>query len=141
MRVVTPGTVSDEAFMDSGRDNLLVVLHPAASGFGLASLDMSSGRFSLMELADTQEVQAELERLRPAELLIPDTFNSGELCLPVRGVRKRPIWEFELEQARRQLCQHFAVRDLIGFGCDDAARALCRRRRPIPTPKKPSARI
>ena len=47
----------------------------------------------------------------------------------MRGVRKRPIWEFELEQARRQLCQHFAVRDLIGFGCDDAARcALCRRR-------------
>lgn len=125
MRVVTPGTVSDEAFMDSGRDNLLVALHPAASGFGLASLDMSSGRFSLMELADTQEVQAELERLRPAELLIPDTFNNSDLCLPVRGVRKRPIWEFELEQARRQLCQHFAVRDLIGFGCDEAARALC----------------
>ncbi|MEY4589608.1 MAG: hypothetical protein RL497_1684 [Pseudomonadota bacterium] len=125
MRVVTPGTVSDEAFMDSGRDNLLVALYPAASGFGLASLDMSSGRFSLVELAETQEVQAELERLRPAELLIPDTANLGALCLPTRGVRKRPIWEFEIKQARRLLCQHFAVRDLIGFGCEEAERGLC----------------
>jgi DNA mismatch repair protein MutS len=125
MRVVTPGTVSDEAFMDSGRDNLLVALNPAVVGFGLASLDMSSGRFSLIELDDNQQLQAELERLRPAELLIPDTLNASDLCLPARGVRKRPLWEFELEQARRLLCQHFAVRDLIGFGCEEAERALC----------------
>ncbi|HEY6528153.1 MAG TPA: DNA mismatch repair protein MutS [Cellvibrionaceae bacterium] len=125
MRVVTPGTVSDEAFMDSGRDNLLVALYPATVGFGLASLDMSSGRFSLIELADNQQLQAELERLRPAELLIPETLNLSDVCLPARGVRKRPLWEFELEQARRLLCQHFAVRDLIGFGCEEAARALC----------------
>jgi DNA mismatch repair protein MutS len=124
MRVVTPGTLSDEAFLDAGRDNLLVALCPGAQAFGLASLDMSSGRFTLLEVTQPEQVLGEIERLRPAELLVPDTLDLNRLTLPSRGLRKRPLWEFEPDSARRQLCQHFATQDLSGFGCEHLGPAL-----------------
>jgi DNA mismatch repair protein MutS len=70
MRIVTPGTVSDEALLDSRRDNLLVALHQQHETYGLASLDMASGRFLVLEVEGLAAVLGELQRLNPAELLI-----------------------------------------------------------------------
>ncbi|MBU73131.1 DNA mismatch repair protein MutS [Spongiibacter sp.] len=117
VRIVTPGTLSDEALLDERRDNLLVACCEMDGRQGLAVLDMSSGRFSVSEPGSSATLLSELQRLRPAELLIPEDFG-GEWLPDMPGRRPLPPWEFEPDTAHRQLCSHFAVQDLAGFGCD-----------------------
>ena len=117
VRVVTPGTLSDEALMDAGRDNLLVAIAQNDEHFGIASLDMGSGRFCVLEVIGETALLGELERLRPAELLVPELLSLKEGTLPKTGTRKRPDWEFDSVQGNRALCEHFGTKDLQGFGC------------------------
>ncbi len=87
-----------------------------ATRFGLAWLDLASGRFCVSELERCHEVAAELERLRPAELLLPEDQRAradGDRGPPPR---LRPPWHFELDAARRLLTDQFGTRDLAGFG-------------------------
>ena len=118
VRIVTPGTVSDEALLDSRRDNLLVAVHQHLDTFGIASLDMASGRFLVLEVEGVDSVLGELQRLNPAELLISDHLSLPELTENRKGLRRRGPWEFELETAHRLLIQQFGTQDLAGFGCD-----------------------
>ncbi len=122
VRVLTPGTVSDAAFLEEGRDNLLVAVHAIQQRFGIATLDMSSGRFQLLEVTGKEALHSELERLKPTELLISEEF---PLPLSLTGVRKRAPWEFELESALRALTLQMQTHDLAGFGCLDLSAALC----------------
>jgi DNA mismatch repair protein MutS len=129
MRLLTPGTVSDAAFLEENQDNLLVALHQQQQRFGLAVLDMGSGRFVLLEVEGEEALQSELERLRPAELLVSENFDtqllSTKLTAKKGGVLRRPTWEFELEAALRLLTQQMQTHDLAGFGCHDMSVALC----------------
>jgi DNA mismatch repair protein MutS len=124
MRVVTPGTITDEALMDASQDNLLVALHYSfdkdtqTTSYGIASMDIGSGRFQVLEVQDLDAALSELQRLNPAELLISDDLATPELAEGRRGLRKRAPWEFELETAQRLLCQQFGTQDLAGFGCE-----------------------
>ncbi|WP_372860688.1 DNA mismatch repair protein MutS [Spongiibacter sp.] len=122
-RIVTPGTLSDEALLEDRRDTLLVACCHQESTFGLAVLDMSSGRFSVSELASESALLSELQRLRPAELLLPEDFG-GQWLPDLPGRRALPPWEFDSDNARRVLCGHFAVQDLAGFGCDTLGVAI-----------------
>src|ERR1700675_2946678 len=72
VRIVTPGTITDEALLEERRDNVLASVYGQDGRFGLAWLDLSAGRFTVMEVADSQALDAEIERLRPTELLAPD---------------------------------------------------------------------
>ena len=121
VRVVTPGTVTDEAFLDARKDNLLASLYREGQRFGLAWLELSSGRFSVMEAAGEEGLAAELERLRPAELLVPESAAPAGIAI---HVRERPIWHFDLETCTRMLCEQFATRDLSGFGCAEYSLAI-----------------
>ena len=122
VRIVTPGTITDEALLDERRDNLLASVCGSDGRFGLAWLDLSAGRFSLMELGGLAALEAEIERLRPAEILAPDGAQ------PVLGSaagnedrpwRLRAPWHFDTESATRALTEQFRTRDLAGFGCAD----------------------
>ena len=117
VRVVTPGTVTDEALLDERRDNLLASVCGVDGRLGLAWLDLSGGRFTVMELASRAALEAELERLRPAELLLPDGAQPLQQ-LPA-SARPRPPWHFDAESAARALAEQFGTRDLAGFGCSD----------------------
>ena len=114
VRVVTPGTVTDEAFLDARRDTLLASVYREADKFGLAWLELSSGRFSVLEAIGDEALGSELERLRPAEVLIPEQANT----LTNIFCRERPVWHFDAESCTRLLCEQFGTRDLAGFGCD-----------------------
>ena len=116
VRVVTPGTVSDEALLDERRDNLLVALYRHHSNFGFATLDIGSGRFLVFEVKGIDAALAELQRLAPAELLLEETIDHPDI-IARHGVRRRPVWEFEIETAERLLTQQFNTKDLQGFGC------------------------
>lgn len=124
-RVVTPGTLSDEALLEEGRDNLLMAIHQHGDAFGLAIMDISGGRFSLSEVEGEEALRSELERLKPAELLYNEESLLHETLKDQRGLRAQAPWHFELESAERQLCQQFKVQDLSGFGCDHLKTALC----------------
>lgn len=120
-RILTPGTVSDAAFLEDNQDNLLAALHAQQNRFGIATLDMSSGRFQLLEVQGAEALYSELERIKPTELLVSEDFS---LALPRAGVRRRPPWEFEIETALRLLTQQMQTHDLAGFGCTDMSVAL-----------------
>ncbi|MGB0988018.1 MAG: DNA mismatch repair protein MutS, partial [Pseudoalteromonas spongiae] len=122
VKVVTPGTVSDEALLSDRQDNLLVAISKGnknQSGFGLAYLDMASGRFVLTEPRTDEQLQAELQRLAPAELLYPEDFAQPELIESYKGLRRRPEWEFDLDTAIKLLNQQFGTKELAGFGVQD----------------------
>jgi len=116
MRIVTPGTVSDEALMDERRDNLLASLYLANGRFALAWLDLTGGRFSVQELKNEEALAGELQRLQPAELLLPESLSLDPKRWFSGGITRRPDWHFDLDSAERLLCQQFTTRDLGGFG-------------------------
>ncbi|GAB3091028.1 DNA mismatch repair protein MutS [Aestuariicella hydrocarbonica] len=124
VRIVTPGTVSDESLLDESRDNLLVALHVIEDTFGLATMDIGSGRFQVLEVQGLDAALGELQRLSPAELLVSEELSSSEILENRRGLRRRAPWEFELETAQRLLTQQFGTQDLAGFGCDHMTTAL-----------------
>jgi DNA mismatch repair protein MutS len=121
-RIITPGTVSDAALLQEQQDNLLVALHPVGDQVGIAYLDMTSGRFRILEVQGREALLAALERLKPAEILLAEALESHsslflvDLCGKF-PLRRRPSWEFDLEGATRVLNQQFHTQDLSGFGC------------------------
>ncbi|WP_090483561.1 DNA mismatch repair protein MutS [Ectothiorhodospira mobilis] len=122
VRVVTPGTVTEEALLDERQDNLLVALCPAKERTGLAVLDLSGGRFQVQELEGEEALQGELERLQPAEILLPEGADLPGGERP--GVRHYAPWHFEVGAARERLTRQFGTRDLAGFGCESMDRAV-----------------
>jgi DNA mismatch repair protein MutS len=123
VRVITPGTVSDEALLLGNHDNLIVAVSEGSSksaqGFGLSYLDMTSGRFVLTEPNTQEQLQAELQRLSPAELLYSESFSAPELLKNCQGLRRRSEWEFDLDTAINLLNSQFGTKELSGFGVDD----------------------
>jgi DNA mismatch repair protein MutS len=124
VRIVTPGTVSDEALMDERSDNLLAALLPGEAGYGLAWLDLTGGRFHVEQLDSKENLAAELERLSPRELLLPEDSPTDALVGDRGSVTRRPPWHFEHDGAARLLTEQFGTRDLSGFGCDDVPLAI-----------------
>ncbi|HEU4992749.1 MAG TPA: DNA mismatch repair protein MutS [Luteimonas sp.] len=119
VRIVTPGTVTDEALLDERRDTLLLAVARHRNGYALAWADLSGGRFLVNEVAGDDALEAELARLSPAEVLFPDEDGWPRAVLECRGLRRRPPWLFDADSGRRQLLRFFAVHDLGGFGIDD----------------------
>ncbi|WP_407910039.1 DNA mismatch repair protein MutS [Lysobacter claricitrinus] len=124
VRIVTPGTVTDEALLDQRRDTLLLAVARGKTGWGLAWADLAAGRFLCNEVANEDLLDAEIARLDPAEVLYPDD-DSLPACVATRtGLRRRAPWLFDLDSGRRQLLRFFDVHDLTGFGIDDRPLAV-----------------
>jgi len=130
VRIVTPGTLSDEALLGERHDSILMALtgqltaSAQSAVFGLAWMDIASGRFVLSEVQGVEAMLAEIERVRPAELLLNEEIPALQALESRRGARRRPLWEFDLESSRRALNQHFGTRNLLGFGCEELDQAL-----------------
>ena len=123
VRVVTPGTLSDEALLEERSDNLLLAVAQHRNQFGLAWLDLASGRFRVLEVDGDEALASELQRLNPAEVLYQDSIGLPLLSAR-RGARAQPAWEFEQDSARRALNLQFQTHDLQGFGCDGLGLAV-----------------
>ncbi|WP_296178817.1 DNA mismatch repair protein MutS [Pseudomonas sp. UBA1879] len=124
VRIITPGTVSDEALLDERRDNLIAAVLGDERLFGLAVLDITSGNFTVQEIKGWENLLAELERVNPVELLIPDDWPQGLPAEKRRGSRRRAPWDFERDSAHKSLCQQFSTQDLKGFGCETLTLAI-----------------
>jgi DNA mismatch repair protein MutS len=124
VRVITPGTATDEALLEERRDNLLIAIAPQRGKFGLACLELSCARFAVQELAEEAALLAEVERLDPAEILIPEDWPAPPWLRQRAGIQPRPSWHFEAKSARRALLEQFKVQDLSGFGCEGLEAAI-----------------
>ena len=124
VRIVTPGTVTDEALLNERRDTLLMAISRGRAGYGLAWADLSAGRFMVNEVANEDQLEAELARLDPAELLLPDEEGWPATLQERSGLRRRAPWLFDPDSGRRQLLQFFGLHDLTGFGIEDRPMAI-----------------
>lgn len=125
VRVLTPGTVSDAAFLDDKQDNFLVAVAVQQSCYGIAALDISGGRFLLSEVQGEEALQSELARLAPAEILISDDCAQSLFANYQSKLAVRPPWEFDYQTAIRLLTEQMQTHDLAGFGCQEMQLALC----------------
>ena len=122
-RILTPGTVTDDALLDAKRDTLLLAIHQHKKAYGLAWVDLSGGRFHLLCVADEVQLMAELTRLQPAEILIQQAENQPHLREQA-SINIRPDWDFDLKRAKDLLRAQFRVCDLSAFGEQSHAEAL-----------------
>jgi DNA mismatch repair protein MutS len=125
VRVVTPGTVTDAALLDDRRETLLAAVARDGENFGLAWLDLAAGRFTLLESCGAETLSGELERLRPAELLLSEDAARAALERPGTALRARPPWHFEAQTCARALNEQLGTHDLQGFGLAGDALAVC----------------
>ena len=123
-RIVTPGTVTDEALLEERRDNILAAVCGHSMHYGLATLDVTSGRFVVFECDSDESLLAEIQRINPAELLYPEGFESLALVENRKGLRRRPEWEFDIDTATEQLNAQFETKTLDGFGIKGVTKGL-----------------
>lgn len=124
-RIITPGTVTDEALLDARRDTVLLAINQQRKQYGLAWVDLSGGRFHLLEVADEAQLIAEINRLQPAELLIQSHLSANTLIKESHyAIKIRPNWEFDLNRSRQLLCEQFKVSHLSAFGEKEYAMAF-----------------
>ena len=124
VRIITPGTLTEESLLDASRDNAIAAIFPGQNTFGLACLELSSGRFEVIEPDTEEALISELHRVNPAELILCEDQKYPAVAESRVGVRRRPSWEFDLDAAHTTLTKQFGTRDLTGFGCDGLTAAI-----------------
>ncbi|MEX0732820.1 MAG: DNA mismatch repair protein MutS [Aquisalimonadaceae bacterium] len=123
-RILTPGTLTEDALLNERQSNLLAAVSRQRDRYGLATLELSSGRFTVQELAGDEALHAEIERLRPAEVLHDEDQPLAPALVGRPGLTRRAPWHFEPETCRRLLNRQFGTRDLSGFGCEHLELAI-----------------
>ncbi len=122
VRVVSPGTLTDEGLLDPRAANHLAAVVESGSRMGLAWVELSTGRFSLASLL-RHELADELARLDPAEVIVSELAVDAPWLRSIRSrpgaVTVRPSWDFQAEQARQALFDQFGVATVEGFGVDE----------------------
>ena len=119
VRVVTPGTLVEDSLLEERRDNILAAVYQRDDKFAIATLELSLGLFKAQQLDSLEQVQSELQRLQPAELLTAEqnpAISESDISLPVRSV---PNWYFDFDVANELLCRQFKTKNLVAYGCQD----------------------
>ena len=124
VRVVTPGTVTDQALLPDRRDNLLMAVTRGKNSYGLAWVDLSGGRFLANQVSSFDALETELARLDPAELLYPDDDDEFAFLESRSGSRRRAPWLFDPDSGTKQLQRFFGVHDLQSFGIHEMPLAV-----------------
>ncbi|MCH9691577.1 MAG: DNA mismatch repair protein MutS [Gammaproteobacteria bacterium] len=125
VRIITPGTITDEALLNEHRDNLLAAIAPVGSSFGIALLDLASGQFTVLEVLSLDALVEQVQRHSPTELLLPEGLDLPAEVASYSGLRRRASWEFEFDSALRLLNQQFGTLNLEAFGCGHLHAAIC----------------
>jgi DNA mismatch repair protein MutS len=125
-RVVTPGTITEDAILDATRNNYLAAVCTGPGGFGMALFDLSTGVFTVEAVSGAEALRENLRRHAPSELLVGaearrGTALAGALAdCGAAAVTEGDDWTFEYDAAYDRLIRHFAVHSLEGFGCEGA---------------------
>ena len=125
-QILSPGTHFDERMLVAERNNFLAAVYPSGKIFGLALVDLTTGDFLTTELENDSALLAELERLRPAEIIFPTEQDSVRKLLQgaFKIISGYDGWTFAPETAFYTVKEHFKVASLDGFGLKDKAAAI-----------------
>ncbi|MHC5064791.1 MAG: DNA mismatch repair protein MutS [Planctomycetota bacterium] len=125
VRVVTPGTLTEDNLLDDRRSNHLAALRIAGGQAGLAWVELSTGRFQVCECGE-DAVEDELARIQAAEILIAENpeSSSTDLSSVCANVTARPAYEFSVDSAERALAAFFSTANLTGFGIENMPHAI-----------------
>ncbi|MCC7397318.1 MAG: DNA mismatch repair protein MutS [Planctomycetes bacterium] len=126
VRVITPGTLTEDNLLDGRRQNHLTAVVVGKQRAGLAWVELSTGAFCVQECG-LDRLEDEVARVEPAELLLPESQRGGErpwLTGETVPTTFRPDYDFGADSARRLLLQHFATSTLSGFGVEDLPLAI-----------------
>lgn len=122
-QIITPGTCLDDTMLHSGQSNFIVAVHMNKTIFGLAVMDLSTGDFRVTEVKGQPAFETEIHRLQPSECLVSTSMHEqwgkdGFPDVPEHlAWTTVDDWTFDFEMARDNLCRHFGVASLDGFGC------------------------
>ncbi len=130
IRVITPGMILENEYLDAGSNNFVLALARDADAFGLASLDLSTAAFRVTEAVAASVVAEEARRVAPREIVVPESAGGDETLRPLvemfdpRSVTFFQDRAFEAAAARQLLLEQFGTRSLEGFGCDHLPAAV-----------------
>ncbi|MDG2364683.1 MAG: DNA mismatch repair protein MutS, partial [Methylococcaceae bacterium] len=124
VRIITPGTLTDDSFLEDSRDNLLVAIHQQDENLAIASLALSSGQLRVETLNQSSELPGVIERLQPAECLVNEDIPLAPVLKSRTGVTARPPWHFDPASARQLILSQFKIHDLNGFGLENLPLAI-----------------
>lgn len=122
-RIYTPGTLTDAALLDDKRDCILLALSIKDDTLGLAWLNLVAGQLRVTETTQ-QNLMSELERIRPSEVLIPESLALSEMQRKDWALKRLPDWQFDHDHAQQALQRQLEIHDLSGFGCQDLLIAM-----------------
>jgi DNA mismatch repair protein MutS len=125
-QILSPGTHFDERMLQAERNNYLVAVARSGKSLGLAVVDLTTGGFKTTECENDAALLAELDRLRPAEIVLPAEANDlSALVAPVcRALQPYDDWVFAPETAVFTVREHFKVASLDGFGLKNRHAAI-----------------
>ncbi len=128
VRIITPGTLTDEALLDSHQENLVCCVYFHQDQFGLSTIELSTGRFVILQGITSTQLLSEIERLQPKELLINPVdealYRQLKQILGQSAILVQQAWDFDLPSATRDLCQFFNLKSLAVFQCQDLPKAI-----------------
>ncbi|QCI25057.1 DNA mismatch repair protein MutS [Buchnera aphidicola (Rhopalosiphum padi)] len=125
VRVITPGTITDEAFLEENKDNFIAAVWKENHKFAYAVLDISLGFFGVSEHSNKNSLLSEIERTNPTELLYPENFEDVLLISHRKCIQKRPLLDFDLEISYKLLNLQFKTSSLNGFGIKKNNFVIC----------------
>src|SRR5450631_1882219 len=125
-QILSPGTHFDERMLVAERNNFLAAVYPTGKIFGFALVDLTTGDFLTTELESDAALQTELERLRPAEIILPSEATGLRDLLreQFKALSGYDDWTFAPETAVFTVREHFNVATLDGFGLKDRHAAV-----------------
>jgi DNA mismatch repair protein MutS len=118
-RIITPGTITEEALLNERASNILLSICKTKQHTGLASVELSSGQVSLLQIEHSDSLIDIIEQYQPAEILISESFDKNTLDVENITLTKRPDWHFNQTTAESIIKQQYKVNDLNGFGCQN----------------------
>ncbi|WP_156189187.1 DNA mismatch repair protein MutS [Acinetobacter indicus] len=124
VRIITPGTLTDDALLNSYQSSNLVALCLQQNQIGIALLDLSAGIFKVQQQEyQPEQLAIELSRLMPSEIVVDEDIVDPNIIESVKKqldcpVTKRPNVDFNLNNAQKTLCDQLGVATLSGFGID-----------------------
>jgi len=117
VRIITPGTITEDVLLNERVSNILLSICKTRQHIGLASVELSSGQISLLEIEHTDSLEDIIEQYQPAEILVGESFDQKISNDQNRTVTKRPDWYFNQATAEALIKEQYKVKDLNGFGC------------------------
>lgn len=118
VRIITPGTITEDVLLNERVSNILLSICKTKQHIGLASVELSSGQVSLLEVGHNDSLEDIIEQYQPAEILTSESFDEKIPNDQNRTLTKRPDWHFNQTSAEIIIKEQYKVKDLNGFGCE-----------------------